>query len=291
MEAALQYLLTGLSAGSVYAMVGLGFYVMWTAAKAVNFTFGDIFMAGPVLTLVLRDFGVPLLLAALVAIAVCAALAAAIERNFIRPFNKEVNGVGWMLTTIAVGTMLEAGTTALFGSNPRGMPTALTATPLRIGGAGIYPQELLLPVALVVVAGALEFFYRRTLLGRAMRAVAWNRTAAGLVGIDADRITLLAFGLAGALGAVAGVLIAPVSQVSSTMGAIIGLKGFLVAIIAGIANARGVVICGVLYGVSEKFIEGYLSTAARDAIGFSLMVLLLLLFPHGLFGRKEFSKV
>ncbi len=291
MEAALQYLLTGLSAGSVYAMVGLGFYVMWTAAKAVNFTFGDIFMAGPVLTLVLRDFGAPLLLAALVAIAVCAALAAAIERHFIRPFNKEVNGVGWMLTTIAVGTMLEAATTALFGSNPRGMPTALTATPLRIGGAGIYPQELLLPVALVVVAGALEFFYRRTLLGRAMRAVAWNRTAAGLVGIDADRITLLAFGLAGALGAVAGVLIAPVSQVSSTMGAIIGLKGFLVAIIAGIANARGVVICGVLYGVSEKFIEGYLSTAARDAIGFSLMVLLLLLFPHGLFGRKELSKV
>jgi len=170
-------------------------------------------------------------------------------------------------------------------------PPGSRASRQRIGGAGIYPQELLLPVALLVVAGALELFYRRTLLGRAMRAVAYNRTAAGLVGIDANRITLLAFGMAGAMGATAGVLIAPVSQVSSTMGAIIGLKGFLVAIIAGIADARGVVICGVLYGVAEKFIEGYLSTAARDAIGFSLMVLLLLVFPHGLFGRKEFSRV
>jgi branched-chain amino acid transport system permease protein len=290
-EAALQYLLTGLSVGSVYAMVGLGFYVMWTAAKAVNFNYGDLFMAGAVLTVVLHDLGVPLLPAAAGAILASALLGAVIERWFVRPFNRDTNAVGWMLTTIAVGTMMEAGTTALFGSVPRGLPTPLTEAPLRIGGAGIYPQELLLPVALVVVTLALEAFYQRTLLGRAMRAVAYNRTAAGLVGIDADRITLLAFGIAGGMGATAGVLIAPVIQASSTMGAIIGLKGFLVAIIAGIANARGVVICGVLYGISEKFIEGYLSTAARDAIGFSLMVLLLLLWPQGLFGRKEFSKV
>jgi len=220
-----------------------------------------------------------------------AAGAAVIERGFVRPFNREANAIGWMLTTIAVGTMLESSTTALFGSNPRMLPSPLAEEPIRMGGAGIYPQELLLPVALVVVTVALEFFYRRTLFGRAMRAVAYNRTAAGLVGIDADRITLIAFALAGMLGALAGVLIGPVIQASSTMGAVIGLKGFMVAIIAGIANARGVVIAGLLYGVTEKFIEGYLSTAARDAIGFTLMVLLLLLFPQGLFGRKEFSKV
>jgi branched-chain amino acid transport system permease protein len=291
MEAVIQYLLTGLSVGSVYAMVGLGFYVMWSAAKAVNFTFGDIFMLGAVLTVVAMDQRLPLLPAAAVAVLVAAAGAAAIERGFVRPFNREANAIGWMLTTIAVGTMIESSTTALFGSNPRGLPTPLVEQPIRIGGAGIYPQELLLPLALVVVAVALELFYRRTLLGRAMRAVAYNRTAAGLVGIDADRITLIAFGLAGLLGALAGLLIGPVIQASSTMGAIIGLKGFLVAIIAGIANARGVVIAGVLYGITEKFIEGYLSTGARDAIGFTLMVLLLLLFPQGLFGKKEFSKV
>lgn len=291
MEAVIQYLLTGLSVGSVYAMMGLGFYVMWSAAKAVNFTYGDIFMIGAVLTVVLMDMGIGLLPAALLAILASSAGAAAIERGFVRPFNREANAIGWMLTTIAVGTMMESSTTALFGSNPRMLPSPLAEEPIRMGGAGIYPQELLLPVALLVVTVALELFYRRTLLGRAMRAVAYNRTAAGLVGIDADRITLIAFALAGMLGAVAGVLIGPVIQASSTMGAIIGLKGFMVAIIAGIANARGVVIAGLLYGVTEKFIEGYLSTAARDAIGFTLMVLLLLLFPQGLFGKKEFSKV
>lgn len=291
MEAVIQYLLTGLSVGSVYAMMGLGFYVMWSAAKAVNFTYGDIFMIGAVLTVVLMDMGIGLLPAALLAILASSAGAAAIERGFVRPFNREANAIGWMLTTIAVGTMMESSTTALFGSNPRMLPSPLAEEPIRMGGAGIYPQELLLPLALLVVTVALELFYRRTLLGRAMRAVAYNRTAAGLVGIDADRITLIAFALAGMLGAVAGVLIGPVIQASSTMGAIIGLKGFMVAIIAGIANARGVVIAGLLYGVTEKFIEGYLSTAARDAIGFTLMVLLLLLFPQGLFGKKEFSKV
>ncbi|MFZ4411060.1 MAG: ABC transporter permease subunit, partial [Paracraurococcus sp.] len=173
----LQYLLTGLSVGSVYAMVGLGFTVMWTAAKAVNFNYGDLFMLGAVGTVVLRDLGMPLIPAALLAIAAAALLAAIIERGFVRPFNQETNAVGWMLTTIAVGTMLEAATTALFGSNPRGLPTPLTEQPIRIGGAGIYPQELLLPVALVVVAGGLEYFYRRTVTGRAMRAVAYNRVA------------------------------------------------------------------------------------------------------------------
>ena len=291
MEAIIQYLLTGLSAGSVYGLIALGFYVMWSAAKAVNFTYGDMFMLGGVLTVVLMELGLPLPLAAGLAIISAAASGAVIERTFVRPFNREANAIGWMLTTIAVGIMIESATTATYGPLGRPLPTPLVEQPLRIGGAGIYAQELLLPLAAVVVTVALEAFYRRTVLGRAMRAVAFNRVAAGLVGIDADRITLLAFALAGGLGALAGFLIAPVIQASASMGVIVGLKGFMVAIIAGIANARGVVVVGILYGVAEKFIEGFLSTAARDAIGFTLMILLLLLFPQGLFGRPEVRKV
>jgi len=290
-EAIIQYLLTGLSAGSVYGLIALGFYVMWSAAKAVNFTYGDMFMLGGVLTVVLMELGLPLPLAAGLAIISAAASGAVIERTFVRPFNREANAIGWMLTTIAVGIMIESATTATYGPLGRPLPTPLVEQPLRIGGAGIYAQELLLPLAAVVVTVALEAFYRRTVLGRAMRAVAFNRVAAGLVGIDADRITLLAFALAGGLGALAGFLIAPVIQASASMGVIVGLKGFMVAIIAGIANARGVVVVGILYGVAEKFIEGFLSTAARDAIGFTLMILLLLLFPQGLFGRPEVRKV
>ena len=291
MEAILQYVLTGLSVGRVYAMVALGFYVMWSAAKAVNFTYGDVFMLGGVLTVVLVEMGLPLLLAGGGALAIAALAGAVIERVFVRPFNREANAIGWMLTTIAVGIMLESFITITYGPLGRPLQTPFVEQPLRIGGAGIYPQELILPVALIVVTLALEGFYRRTVLGRAMRAVAFNRVAAGLVGIDADRITLFAFALAGALGALAGFLIAPVVQASSSMGVVVGLKGFMVAIIAGIANAKGVVIVGVFYGVLEKMIEGYLSTAARDAIGFTIMILALLIFPQGLFGRREVQKV
>lgn len=291
MEAILQYVLTGLSVGSVYAMVALGFYVMWSAAKAVNFTYGDVFMLGGVITVVLVEMGLPLLLAGGGALAIAALAGAVIERVFVRPFNREANAIGWMLTTIAVGIMLESFITITYGPLGRPLQTPFVEQPLRIGGAGIYPQELILPVALIIVTLALEGFYRRTVLGRAMRAVAFNRVAAGLVGIDADRITLFAFALAGALGALAGFLIAPVVQASSSMGVVVGLKGFMVAIIAGIANAKGVVIVGVFYGVLEKMIEGYLSTAARDAIGFTIMILALLIFPQGLFGRREVQKV
>ena len=291
MEAILQYVLTGLSVGSVYAMIALGFYVMWSAAKAVNFTYGDVFMLGGVITVVLVEMGLPLLLAGGGALAIAALAGAVIERVFVRPFNREANAIGWMLTTIAVGIMLESFITITYGPLGRPLQTLFVEQPLRIGGAGIYPQELILPVALIVVTLALEGFYRRTVLGRAMRAVAFNRVAAGLVGIDADRITLFAFALAGALGALAGFLIAPVVQASSSMGVVVGLKGFMVAIIAGIANAKGVVIVGVFYGVLEKMIEGYLSTAARDAIGFTIMILALLIFPQGLFGRREVQKV
>jgi branched-chain amino acid transport system permease protein len=290
-EAILQYVLTGLSVGSVYAMIALGFYVMWSAAKAVNFTYGDVFMLGGVLTVVLVEMGLPLLLAGGGALAIAALAGAVIERVFVRPFNREANAIGWMLTTIAVGIMLESFTTITYGPLGRPLQTPFVEQPIRIGGSGIYPQELILPVALIIVTFALEVFYRRTVLGRAMRAVAFNRVAAGLVGIDADRITLLAFALAGAIGALAGFLIAPVIQASSSMGVVVGLKGFMVAIIAGIANAKGVVIVGVVYGVMEKMIEGYLSTAARDAIGFTIMILALLIFPQGLFGRREVQKV
>jgi len=291
LEAALQYLLTGLSAGAIYSMIALGFYVMWSAAKAVNFTFGNIFMLGGVLTVVLRELGLPLPMAAAGAIFIAALSSAVIERVFVRPFNREANAIGWMLTTIAVGTMIESATTAIYGPLGRAMPTPLMETPLRIGGAGIYWQELLLPVVLLLLTLALEGFYRRTLLGRAMRAVAFNRVAAGLVGIDADRITMLAFALAGGIGALAGFLVAPIVLASSSMGVVVGLKGFLVAIVAGIANAPGVVVTGLVYGVMEKFIEAYLSTAARDAIGFTVMILVLLIFPQGVFGRREVQKV
>lgn len=291
MEANLQYILSGLSIGGVYALVALGFSMMWSVAKAANFTHGEIFMLGPVLTVALLTVGSPLWLAALLALAAAVAAGAMIERFLVRPFNRETNAIGWMLTTIAIGVMIESFSTATYGPLPRPLPSPLAETPVRIGGAGIFPQELLLPLVALIAMAGLHLFQTRTTFGRAIRAVATNRVAAGLMGIDVDKITLIVFAAAGGLGALAGLLIAPVIQASTTMGLLIGLKSFMIAIISGITNPTGVVVVALCFGVIERMIEGYLSSSARDAFGFALMILILLAFPQGIFGRKEVAKV
>lgn len=287
----IQYLLAGLGIGGVYALVAIGFHIMWSTARAVNFAHGDTLMLGAVLTIVLLDRGIGLPLAILLAISASTIFGVVLERLAIRPFAAQANGVGWMLTTIAIGIMLESYATISFGSFARPLPSPLAEEPIRILGAGVFPQELLIPVAAVLIVVLLSIFQRSTQLGRAMRAVAFNREAAGLVGVNVTSVTIFSFALASALGGFAGILVAPVTQASATMGLLLGLKGFAVAIIGGITSAPGVVIAGLAYGIIEKFVDGYISTAAREAIGFSLVIVVLLIWPQGLFGRKEVIKV
>lgn len=291
MTAIIQYTLTGLAIGGAYALVALGFHIMWSAAKAVNFAHGDTLMLGAIVTIFMMDVGIPLPIAAAGAIAMAGIFGVLLERLAVRPFAGDSNAIGWMLTTIAVGLMLEALVTMQTGGFSRALPSPGIASSINVLGAGVYPQELLIPVVAVLAMLGLRFLQRHTLIGRAMTAVAHNRQAASLMGIDVNRIVALSFALAAMLGAAAGILIAPVTQASSTMGLILGLKGFAVAIIGGITSAPGVLIAGLAFGVIEKFVEGFISTAAREVIGFSLMIVVLLVFPQGLFGKKEVLKV
>lgn len=291
MSAVVQYFLSGLAMGGIYAMIALGFYIMWSAAQAVNFAHGDTLMLGGVVTIVALSFGIATPVGIPLAILVCIAFGLAIERIGVRPFSKHSGSIGWMLCTIAIGIMLETYVTVTFGAFARPMPSPGMDMPVFIFGAGIYPQELFIVLFAVVFVVVLELFYRRTQLGRALKAVAFNREASGLMGINVSRITAFAFGLAGALGGVAGVLIGPVTNVSATMGLLLGLKGFVVFIMAGLSSAYGVVVVGLTFGVIEKFVEGYISTTAREIVAFSLAIVLLLLFPQGLFGRKDVVKV
>lgn len=291
MDANIQYLLSGLSIGGVYAMLALGFSMMWSVARAANFNHGDIFMIGGMGTVVFLGLGMPIWLSAILAVLIATIAGGLIERYLVRPFNREPNSVGWMLTTVAIGVMIVGAGTAVLGSSARPMPSPLMEDPIRIGGAGIFPQEILLPLVAVAATFALYLFQNRTHFGRAIRAVAANRTAAELMGIDADRVTLYVFAVAGGLGAIAGFLVAPVIQASTTIGLAFGLKAFMVAIIAGITNPAGVVVVALLFGIVERFIEGHFSTSARDAVGFSIMILVLLAFPQGIFARKEVAKV
>jgi len=291
MTAFVQYTLSGLVIGGLYAIVALGFYIMWSAVRAVNFAHGDTLMLGSVLSVAMMWMGIPLFIGIPLAIAASAGFGLLIERIAVRPLNYGPSSVGWMLSTIAIGLMLEAFVTITFGADPRSLPSPLMDAPISIAGAGIFPHELLVPVSAVVLLALLDWFYRATMLGRAMRAISQKPVAAGLMGIDVRRMALISFAAASALGAFAGILAAPIIQVSATMGLLLGLKGFLVAIIAGMSNARGIVITGFAYGVLERFIEGFGNTALREVLGFGVMILLLLMFPNGLFGQREVNKV
>ncbi|GJE44607.1 branched-chain amino acid ABC transporter permease [Methylobacterium soli] len=291
MTTALQYTLSGLAIGGIYALVALGFHIMWSAAKAVNFAHGDTLMLGAVLAVLGVDAGLPLPLACLLAIAAGGIFGVVLERFAVRPFTGTNASIGWMLTTIAVGIMIESLATMQFGGFSRPLASPGIEKAITIGGAGVYPQELLIPLVAVVAMIGFRLLQKRTLVGRAMQAVAHNRQAASLMGIDVNRIVMLSFGLAALFGAAAGVLVAPVIQASATMGALLGLKGFAVAIIGGITSAPGVVVAGLAFGIMEKFVEGYVSTAAREIVGFGAMILVLLAFPQGLFGKREIFKV
>lgn len=291
MTTLLQFLLSGLATGGIYALVALGFHIMWASARAVNFAHGDTLMLGAVLAILAIDRGIPMPLACILAIAASCVYGLLLERFAVRPFNTSSASIGWMLTTIAVGIMLQSLVTMEFGGFSRALPSPGVAQSWSILGAGVYPQELAIPVVAVLVAAAFVWLQKATLIGRAMRAVAFNRQAAALMGIHVDGIVAFSFALAATLGGAAGILVAPVTQASATMGLLFGLKGFAVAIIGGITSAPGVVLSGLAFGVIEKFVEGYISTAAREIVGFTLMIVVLLVFPQGLFGKREIFKV
>lgn len=291
MSAIIQYILTGLAIGGIYALVALGFHIMWSAARAVNFAHGDTLMLGAIVTILLIDNGVPFLFAAPAAVLAACIFGVMLERVAIRPFARDANSIGWMLTTIAIGLMLESLVTMQTGGFSRALASPGVEKAVSIFGAGVYPQELIIPIVAVLAMLGLRVMQKRTLVGRAMTAVALNRQAASLMGINVNRIVALSFALAAMLGAAAGILVAPVTQASSTMGLIIGLKGFAVAIIGGITSAPGVLLAGLAFGIIEKFVEGFGSTAAREIVAFGLMIVVLLIFPQGIFGRREVFKV
>lgn len=287
MTEVLQYLLSGVAIGSIYSLVALGFCMMWATSGTVNFAQGDSVMIGAVLGVTFcLDKGVPVWLGLIAIIIICYFLGMGIERVAIRPF-RGVSDIGWMLSTIAIGIIFRNIAMVTFGTYERPFPTILVQKPIYIAGAGIYPQEILIPIVSLALMIGIEIFYNRTKFGSALRAVSYNREAAGLMGINANFMIAFSYALATSIAGIAGFIVAPVILASSHMGLLIGLKGFAVAIIGGINSPRGTIVAGFVYGVLEKFIAGYFSTAAREITTFSLVILILLISPWGIFGKKR----
>jgi branched-chain amino acid transport system permease protein len=234
--------------------------------------------------------GWPLAAAVAVSLVALAALGLLVERVAVRPFLHAAS-IGWLLATIALGIIAENVVMLVFGKDARAFPSPLTLRPWSIFGAGVYPHELLVPLAGLGLMALVELGFRRTLGGKALRAVAFSHEAAGLMGIDVNRTIAVAYAGSSILAGVAGILLAPLLNVSATMGTTIGLKAFAVAIIGGIESAGGIVVAGLLYGIFEAVVSGYLGTGVREILGFALVILVLLLRPWGLFGVPALRRV
>jgi branched-chain amino acid transport system permease protein len=286
-----QLVVSGLALGSMYGLVALGYHITWVTSRTMNFSQGHAVMAGGVVAYGLHvAAGWPLAPALVLTLAACALFGLLVERVAVRPFFRAASPV-WLLSTIACGIIAENVAMLTFGKDARAFPSALATRPVFILGAGVYPLELLLPVAGLSLMGAVQLFYHRTFFGKQLKAVAFNAEAAGLMGISIPRAVMTAYGLSALLAGVAGVMLAPLTNVAPTMGTLIGLKAFAVAIIGGLNSAAGIVAAGLLYGLVESLVAGYVSTGAREIVGFALVIAMLVLRPWGLLGARPARRV
>jgi branched-chain amino acid transport system permease protein len=287
----LQLVITGLALGSMYGLVALGYHITWVTSRTMNFSQGDAVMAGAVVAYGLYvGLGWPFLPTVLGTLLALGFFGVAIERLAVRPFFRAASPA-WLLSTIAFGIIAQNTAMLVFGKDARAFPSALTARPILVGGAGFYPQELLIPAVGLLLMAGVQLFYHRTPYGKQLKAVAWNAEAAGLMGINVPRAVMAAYALSALLAGIAGILLAPVLNVAATMGAIIGLKAFAVAIIGGLGSAAGIVVAGLGYGLVESFVAGYLSTGAREIVGFALVILVLVVRPWGLLGARPTRRI
>jgi branched-chain amino acid transport system permease protein len=286
-------LISGLGLGSMYGLMALGFYITYAVSATVNFAQGSSMMLGAVLTYTFsQTLGWPWLLALTAALALCALYGMLVEFVAVRPFVKRGSNA-WLMSTVALGIVLDNGVMFTFGKEPRNLPSELALTPIQLGdiGLGVYPLQLLIPVVGLALAAVLHVVARRTRWGVALLAVEQNRDAARLMGIPVRTVVLAAFALSTLFAGVAGALVAPLFNVHSDMGTLFGLKAFAVAILGGITSAWGVMLAGLLFGVGEALIAATLGSSYTQIIMFSLVIVVLALRPNGMFGRLEVKKV
>jgi len=290
MSELLQFLLSGVTVGAVYALVALGFTIIYNASDVVNFAQGEFVMLGGMITVAAYAAGAPLPLAALVAIAVTAALGVAMNKLAIEPA-RGAPVVSLVIITIGASIFIRGAAQLIFGKQIHTYPAFSGDDPIRILGATILPQSLWVIAGSVAVFIGLWLFFTRTLLGRAVLATSNNRLAAQLVGINTTFVMTLSFALSAGIGALAGVLVTPITMTSYDVGLAFALKGFAAAMLGGMGNPKGALVGGFLLGLLEGLTAGYISSQYKDAAAFIVILAVLFFLPQGLFGRKSTDRV
>ncbi len=281
-----QVVVSGLTLGSLYALVGLGFVVIFRATKVVNFAQGEMMMLGAILALYFySDLKAPYSLAFVTAVVLCALFGAALERIAYRPLiNAPV--VTMILATVAVGQMIRAAVRILRGSEVSRFPSILPAEPFSIAGVTLTPLSLSIIALAILLVCAFMLFFRKTRIGKGMEATSENRDAATLCGVNVNRTFSLIWAVGSGLAAAAGVLLAPLIIITPDMGTI-GIKGFIGAILGGFSSIPGAIAGCFLLGIIENLGGVYVASSMKDVIAFATLVLILSLKPNGLFGREQ----
>lgn len=286
----LQFVASGLTAGAIYALVALGFAIIFNASGAINFAQGEFVMVGGMSAVSLLALGLPLPLAILLAVLASVVVALLVERIAIAPA-RNAGTVTLIIITIGVALFLRGLAQLVWGKGVFRLPAFSGEEPIALFGATLLPQSLWVLGGAALSVVALGAFYRRTLLGKAMLATAHNRLAAQLVGINTRAVLFASFGLAAALGAIGGVLIAPIAFTSYDTGIMLGLKGFAAAMLGGMGSFAGAVLGGLVLGLLEGLGAGFVSSAYKDAIAFVVILAVLFFLPGGLLGARRSDRV
>ncbi|MFZ1037767.1 MAG: branched-chain amino acid ABC transporter permease [Smithella sp.] len=282
-----QYVLSGLSNGAIYALIGFGFAIIYNSTGIINFAQGEFVMLGGMLTVFfLAVFKLPLAAGIILAIIISTIVGVSFERLAIRPL-KNASPLSLIIITIGASIFMRGAAMLIWGKDTYALPAFSGNDPLYIAGATILPQHLwILGVTVLIIIGS-RIFFNYSIAGKAMRACSYNPLAAGLVGINVKNMVMLSFAISSAIGSMAGIIIAPLTMTSYDVGIMLGLKGFCAVIIGGMSSGLGTLMGGLLLGLLESLGAGFISASYKDAIAFIILLLILFIRPEGLFSKKE----
>ncbi|MGE5769086.1 MAG: branched-chain amino acid ABC transporter permease [Betaproteobacteria bacterium] len=286
----LQFLFSGVTVGATYALAALGFTLIYNASNVINFAQGEFIMLGGMLAVFFTMSGLPLPVALVLAIIVPAIVGVLVEKLAIEPV-KGAETVTLIIITIGASLVIRGLVQVWLGKGTHSLPAFSGDEPIHILGATLLPQSLWVLGVTALVVVALWYFFNRTLQGKAMLATSFNRVAAELVGINTSWVLFMSFAMSAALGALGGILLTPITLTSYDVGIMLGLKGFVAAVVGGLGNGLCAVLGGLLVGILEAMGAGYISSNYKDAIPFVLILLILFFKPRGLFGGKSTDRV
>lgn len=288
----LSYLLTGISLGSVYAIIALGYTMVYGIAKMLNFAHGDVIMIGAYMVFIaMNQLGLPPIVAILFAMIICTALGMLIERIAYKPL-RSASSLAVLITAIGVSYFLQNMALLIWGSTSKSFPSVVSFPKIQIGSLSISGETTVTILVAALVMVGLTTFINKTKMGRAMQAVAEDKGAAQLMGINVDVTISITFAIGSALAAIAGALwCSAYPLLMPTVGTMPGIKAFVAAVFGGIGSIPGAMVGGILLGIIESLSKAYISTQLSDAVVFSVLIVVLLVKPTGLLGKKIHEKV